>query len=156
MSQQAFNLALNIKDLLYDNWTLEDQLEKTKFTWFSYEPTRNEIREKPFVIGVTFQSGQGDPTCKAVSQMKDLIKIDIYVALRNLEGEKTRITAENNRMLVKDMILGIIHDNQTAITGLKFGKYIRSARTDEVESTNEQWYLHEVMFLQGEWYHTSS
>lgn len=154
MSQQAFNLASNIKDLLLDNWTLEDQLEKTKFTWFAYEPTRKEIREKPLVVGVTFQSGTGEPTCRAVSQMKDLIKIDVYMSLRNLEGEKTRETAEANRMIVKDMILKIIHDNQTSISGLRFGKYTRSARIDEVESDVEQWYLHEIIFIQAEWYHT--
>lgn len=151
---QVTDLALTIQQFLYNNWSLEDLLENNKITWFSYEPTRIEIREKPLVISVTYQSGTGDPTCKAISQMKDQIKIDIYLWLRNLEGDTTRIQGEANRVTLKNEILKLIHDNQTAISGVKFGKYVRSARSDEVEG--EQWYLHEIIYIQTEWYHTSS
>jgi len=156
MVQQAVNLALNIKNLLYDNWTLEDQLEAESINWYSFEPTRNEIRNKPLSIVVTFQSGIGTTTSKAVEQMQDQHKIDVYMALRNLEGDDPRLQAEANRMKIKDEILRIIHDNQVATSGIKFNKYTRSARNDETESTDEAWYLHEILFIQAEWYHTES
>jgi len=156
MSQQAVNLALNIKDILRNNWTLKDQLEKTKITWFSYLPTRKEIRELPLSIAVTFESGTGNPTSLAVSQMADVIKIDFYLSMRNLEGEKTRLIGESNRMLVKNEILKLIHDNQVTVTGIKFNKYIRSARSDEVDSDDTQWFLHEILFVSANWYHTET
>jgi len=156
MSQQAVDLALNIKDLLYDNWELEDQLENTKFKWFSYEPTRIEVREQPMSISIVYQSGTGTPVSKAVSQMADVLKIDIYMAIKNGENEKVRLKSEANRMLVKDQILKIIHDNQTGITGVKFGKYVRGTRNDETENGDKQWFLHEILFIQASWYHTES
>ena len=136
-----------------DNWTLDDELKKTEITWYSYEPTRIEIREKPLSISVTYIGGSGETKCQAVSQIKDQHKIDIYLSLRNLEGNKERLTAESKRMLIKDHIMQIIHDNQLLLTGVKFSKYIRSARSDEVDSEIPQWYLHETLFCQAEWFH---
>jgi hypothetical protein len=156
MTQQSVDLALNIRDLLYDNWELEDHLEKTKFKWFSYEPTRIEVRELPMSISIVYQSGTGTPISKAVSQMADVLKIDIWMAIKNGENEKVRIISEANRMLVKDQIFKIIHDNQTGITGVKFGKYIRGIRNDETENGDKQWFLHEILFIQASWYHTES
>lgn len=156
MSQQAVDIALNIKDLLYENWALEDHLEKTKFKWFSYEPTRVEVREQPMSISVVYQSGTGEPKSLSVSQMADVIKIDVYMSIKNGENEKVRLQKEANRMLIKNEILKLIHDNQTSITGVKFGKYTRSTRNDETENGDKQWYLHEILFIQAGWYHTES
>lgn len=155
-TQQAVDLALSVNTLLQNNWSLGDELDKKKFEWFSFEPTRTEIREKPLVIAVTFESGTGEPTSLAVSQMKDLLKIDVFLSLRNLEGNKQREKREELRMIVKNEILAIIHDNQTETTGIKFSKYVRSVRSDEVESADDQWYLHEILFIQAGWYHTES
>ena len=156
MSQQAVNLVKNTLDLLQDNWTLEDQLSKKEITWFPFEPTRKEIREKPLVITGVFLSGTGDPSSKAVYQMTDVLRLDVYISMRNLEGEDTREKSEDNRMLLKDEIIRIIHDNQTAISGVKFGRYQRSARQDEVDSSDEQWYLHEILYIQAEWFQVES
>ena len=156
MSQQATDLQVAIKDILFDNWALEDKLEKNKITWFSYKPTTKQFREEKITIAVSFESGTGNPTSKAVSQMQDTHKIDVYMPLPSLEGDTERVQAEANRMTIKDQILKIIHDNQTGISGVKFGKYTRSARNDEVESSEDSWFLHEILFIQAEWYHTES
>lgn len=155
MTQQLTDVALAIKTLIFDNWGLEDNLSKNEIEWFSYKPTSTEIRQKPITISVEYQSGTGSTTCKAVDQIKDLVKIDVWYAMRNLEGAKPREIAESNRILMKDQIVQIIKSNQTSLSGVKFSKTIRSARADEVESDNEQWYLHETLFIQAEWYLTS-
>lgn len=152
---QLTDLSLAVMTILFDNWSLENKLSKNEIKWYSYQPTRTEVREKPISISVEYQSGTSEATSKAIDQVKDLIKIDIFYSLRNLEGEKPRETEEINRMLIKDQIYSIIHTNQTAVTGVKFSKVVRTARSDEVDSQLEQWFLHEILFIQAEWYHTS-
>lgn len=156
MVQQAVNLALNIQDHLKDNWSLKDELAKDKFTWWSFEPTRKEVRETSMAIVVAYQSGTGEPKSLAVSQMSDVVKIDIWQSIRNGEGEDERLKSEELRMIIKNEILKIIHDDQIAIPGIKFGNYSRSARSDETEDGDKQWYLHEILFIQASWYHTES
>lgn len=152
---QLTDLALATMTVLFNGWALENQLDKTKIKWYAYEPTRIEIREQPISISVVYQSGTSESTSKAIDQVKDLLKIDVFVSLKNLEGDKARATGEINRMLIKDQIYELIHSNQTAVTGVKFSKVVRTARSDEVDSPIEQWFLHEILFIQAEWYHTS-
>lgn len=157
MVQQAVNLALNIQDNLKNNWTLKDELATDKFEWHSYEPTRHDITNKKMSIVVVYQSGTGEPKSLAVAQMKDVLKIDIWIALKNESGQKQRLKVEELRMIVKDEILRIIHDDQLTIPGIKFSNYSRSARSDEVEEgVDKEWYLHEILFIQAGWYHTES
>ena len=156
MVQQVLDLALNTKTLLYTNWDLGTNLVKTLITWFPYMPTAIEVREHLISIGITYVSGSGNMSSQKVMQMQDVLKIDIYMVLRNLSGATERALVEADRMLIKDKIIQLIHDNQLGITGVKFGKYSRSARSDEVDSVDEKWVLHESVFIQCEWYQTKS
>ena len=119
-------------------------------------PTAIEVREHLISIGITYVSGSGNMSSQKVMQMQDVLKIDIYMVLRNLSGATERALVEADRMLIKDKIIQLIHDNQLGITGVKFGKYSRSARSDEVDSVDEKWVLHESVFIQCEWYQTKS
>lgn len=156
MSQQAVDTALSVKNMLFDNWNLTDKLDKLEIKWYSYIPTSIEIRENKISLSIVFTEGSGKSTSQAISQIKDVLKIDLFIALRNLEGNEKRATGESNRMIIKDKIMQLIHDNQTAISGVKFGQYARSARSDEVDSSDEKWYLHETIYIQAEWYHTKT
>lgn len=156
MTQQALDLTQSIINTLKDNWNLEDDLEVHKIKWYGYVPTAIEIRENKLSISIVFTEGSGTSTSKAITQMKDILKIDIFLAMRNLEGSAMREKGELERMLMKDKIIQLIHDKQTLISGVKFGKYSRSARSDEVDSLDEKWFLHESIYIQCEWYHTKT
>lgn len=156
MTQQAIDLSASIKTLLFDEWALENDLDRNKIKWYGYTPTGAQIRNETVSISVSFLEGSAEQNSKAIINIKDTHKIDVYLFIKNLEGEEERETAELKRMLVKDQILKITHDNQTAITGMKFGKYTRSARSDEIESNDQGWFLHEIVYISASWYHTES
>lgn len=156
MTQQYLDLALSVINVLKDNWNLEDDLDEHKIKWYSYVPTAIEIRENKLSISVVFTEGSGTTTSKAITQMKDILKIDIFLALHNLEGSDRRAKGELERMLIKDKVVQLIHDKQILISGVKFGKYTRSARSDEVDSADEKWFLHETIYIQCEWYQTKT
>ena len=156
MTQQALDLASSIKTILFDEWALKNDLSRNNIKWYGYTPTPAQIRNETLSISVTFLEGSAEQNSKAIVNMRDTHKIDFYIFLKNLEGQEEREKGELKRMLVKDQIISIIHDNQTAITGMKFGKYTRSARSDEVDSKDQGWFLHEIIYLSASWYHTES
>lgn len=154
MSQQVTNFPEAIKTLLYDNWTLKDELVKTKISWASYKVKPNLLTNNPITITVEEVSGVGAAQSPKFTKIDTLFKIDLYMKFKPEEKDEIRIQNENTRALMKDMIMKIIHDNQTGIIGIKIATFGRFLNADEVEQGPT--ILHSTIFIVGQWWHSKS
>lgn len=151
MSQQAINFADKIKITIFNNWDLKDELLRTKIFWASYKVKPNIIEDQPYAITIEEISGLGTPQSLKHTKFDTLFKIDFWVKIKPDESDENRIKAENTRALMKDKIMKIIHDNQTAITGIKIATFGRMQTLDEVEESPT--HLHNTIFISGQWWH---
>ena len=156
MSQQVVNFAENLKNLLKDNWSLKDQLDKNQINWYSYLVDRKTINKYPIVI-MAVEDSATLPRKRSlkIAPVNTLLKLDVFIQISHNPNDKERMQWEDNRTTIKNEIMKLIHDNQTGIAGLKFSQFSRFLRADEVDLPGK-WFLHESIFILGEWYHTSS
>lgn len=152
---QVQNVSQTIADMLFTKWGLDDPAElkkdKIDFTAFSYHPDQRFKQGKEIVIEIDNPSGTADPRTPSLTMIQDLFKLDVWIKLKDSSRE-ARIRAENNRALIKDQILKIIHDNQTSISGIDIGTFGRFLKQDELENN----ILHNTVFVVGEWRHKLS
>lgn len=154
MSEQFVNFAQNVKTILYNNWDLEDQLEREKIKWYDYEAPRKIVNENKISIILTNPSNTAIPKSKANTRMQELIKIDVYMKMKDPLGELERQQMETNRQKIIDKIYELIHDNQTGITGLEIVPFGRRLRSDELDESAKV-FLHDTVYFTGEWFHNS-
>ena len=157
MVQQVRNIPQIIAELLAlpANWDIADPKEikkdKIDFNGFvSAEGNRFE-NGKDIVIEISNPAGTADPRTLSLTNIDDLFKLDIWIKYDDSSREG-RIRLHNNRALIKDKILEIIHDNQTAITGLEITTFGRFQELDEPENN----ILHSIIFVVGQWHHRQS
>jgi hypothetical protein len=152
---QVQNVPQTIADTLFNKWGLDDPAElkkdKIDFAAFSYHPDQRFKQGKDIVIEIDNPSGTADPRTLSLTMIQDLFKLDVWIKLKDSSRE-ARIRAENNRALIKDQILKIIHDNQTSIIGIDIGTFGRFLKQDELENN----ILHNTIFVVGEWRHKQS
>lgn len=157
MTQQVRNTTQILADLLAlpANWDITDPKEikkdKIDFNGFvSAEGNRFENGNK-IVIEISNPAGTADPRTIALTNIDDLFKLDVWIKYDDASRE-ARIRMHNNRALIKDKILEIIHDNQTAITGLEIATFGKFQELDEPENN----ILHSIIFVVGQWHHRQS
>ncbi len=151
---QVINFAKNIKDLLYDNWSLTDELDRKKFYWSGSMIPPKIRAEKPLTIEVTNPTGDGFPQSSFHTKIHDLFKIDLWMKLIDPTALAYFEKRDTDRALVKNEIMKIIHDNQNAITGLKIGVFGRFLTQDEMEKA--PFWFHNTVYVRGEWFHKKS
>lgn len=156
MSQQIVNFAENIKEIIFENWTLKGRNDRLKFFWAGYKIQRIVFKNKKRLIEVTQESGTGDPKSPARTKLDFLFKLDIWMKLTDSTvKDAARVEQENDRALIKDEILKIIHNNQTTITGLKIATLTKFLDPDELDKPGEYW-LHSSIFLTGQLFHAKT
>lgn len=159
MTNELVNIPENVKTILKTNWDLQDRLDKEKIQWLSYDVKDKQFLNEPFTIIVTNPSGVNpsdkDKNSQKIRYMDDLVKIDVWVKLEAELGDKERLVYETMRTDMVSEIFDIIHDNQTGITGIKFGKFSRWQRLDELNEAGRL-FLHTIIWCNAEWYHTKT
>jgi len=159
MTNELVNIAKNVRDVIFDNWNLEGRLEKEKIDFLSFDIKDKLIFNKPITITITNPSGtnprDGNKNSQKIRYMEDLIKIDIWLKLEAELGEKERLVFEKMRTDMKSKIFDIIHDKQKNITGIKFGNFSRWQNLDELNEPGRL-FLHTIIWIEAEWYHTST
>ncbi|GEM_PF-5872956 len=157
MSQQITNFAEAIKELLYENWTLKDRNDKLRFFWAGYKIDKNLFKNKKRFIEVTTVSSAPETKTLGLTKLDNLFKIDLWIKVQegDAKNHDARVQLENDRALCKDQILKLIHDNQTAITGMEIGTFGNMLDPDDMETMGDKW-LHSVMHVIGQIHHRKS
>lgn len=151
---QIVNVGKNIKDLLFDNWDFTDELDRKKIIW-SGNAIPPKLRAKDnMIIEVSMTDGVGNPQSLFHTQLLDLYGIHYWKKLTDPQSLEQLEKENTNRALVINQIMKLIHDNQTAITGIKIGTFARSRTADEFDSA--PFWLHTVIFVRAELYHTKT
>lgn len=96
------------------------------------------------VVEINNPDGTVDTRPLSLTNIDDLFKLDMWVKYDNTSRE-IRIRQQDNKALINDKILGIIHYNQTDITGLEISTFDRFQELDEPENN----ILHSIVFVIG-------
>lgn len=155
MSQQSKNVEQIIADLLFKKWSISDPAEikkdKIDFAAFSYHPDGRFQSGKNIVVEIDNPAGTATPRTLSLTMIDDIFKLDIWIKMTSASRED-RIRYENNRALIKDEIMQIIHDNQTAVEGLEIATFGRFTKQDELENN----ILHNTIYVTGQWHHKTT
>lgn len=151
---QVVNVSKNIKDLLFDNWSLKDELDRKKFIWVGNAIPQSLRQKHVKIIEVSDTEGTANPQSPFHTQILDLYKIDLWWKLTDPQSIEKFEGFNTDRKLIVNEIMKIIDDNKTAITGLKIGNFARFRTADELDKA--PFWLHNSIFVKGEWYHTKT
>lgn len=154
MSQQLLDFAQKIIDeVLYGKWDLEENLDRENIDLVNFQlsPDNKFNSGKNITIEVYHVSGDMVPQSPARTRVRDLFKIDSWIRVSDSSREN-RAKLEADRAKILDKITRLIHNNQTAIPGLKIATLTRWQRLDEL--TGIPLILHNSTFITGEWFHS--
>lgn len=155
MTQQFLNFPEKVRTVLFNNWALDDELKKEHFLFASYKISDKIRMEKSKVIEITDQSALANPETRSLTQMKNLLKVSVYLKLTERDNTPDKRTSlDNDRAVIVNHIMDLVATNKFSINGVKIAQFGKIQNADSVE--DGQMFLNSSVFITCEWYHARS